>query len=45
MNVALTRAREFLYVVGDPDALEKDSNWGQWLVYESRLRAAEEQKQ
>ena len=31
LNVALTRAKRGLIVVGDPDTLRYDDNWGAWL--------------
>jgi helicase MOV-10 len=33
MNVALTRAKEALVVIGNPEVLEQDANWRQWMAY------------
>lgn len=33
MNVALTRAKEALIVVGDPDVLVEDEHWKEWLSF------------
>ena len=31
LNVALTRAKRGLIVIGDPDTLRCDNNWNAWL--------------
>ncbi|OAG20736.1 P-loop containing nucleoside triphosphate hydrolase protein [Alternaria alternata] len=36
MNVALTRAKEALVVIGNPKVLEQDANWRQWMAYSWR---------
>ena len=33
LNVALTRAKRGLIVIGDPDTLRSDKNWKAWLDY------------
>ena len=33
LNVALTRARRGLIVIGAPDTLRNDETWGAWLEY------------
>jgi len=33
LNVALTRARRGLIVIGDPDTLRNDETWGAWLAH------------
>lgn len=33
MNVALTRAREGLFVIGSPEVLATDENWEAWLAF------------
>ncbi|KAJ4371580.1 hypothetical protein N0V83_004799 [Neocucurbitaria cava] len=33
MNVALTRAKEALFVVGSPDVLGRDEHWRVWLAF------------
>jgi hypothetical protein len=33
MNVALTRAKEALVVIGNPEVLGQDANWRQWMAY------------
>jgi superfamily I DNA and/or RNA helicase len=33
LNVALTRARRGLIVVGDPDTLRSDETWSAWLAH------------
>ena len=33
LNVALTRSKRGLIVVGDPDTLRCDENWSAWLDY------------
>lgn len=37
MNVAITRARHCLYVVGNSNTLEKDKNWTAFINYCKRL--------
>ena len=32
-NVALTRAKRGLIVIGDPDTLRNDETWASWLDY------------
>jgi hypothetical protein len=36
LNVAVTRARRGLVVVGDPDTLRGDRTWRQWLAWAER---------
>ncbi|KAJ4361201.1 hypothetical protein N0V95_002082 [Ascochyta clinopodiicola] len=36
MNVALTRAKEALFVVGNPDVLSADEHWCAWMAFCSR---------
>lgn len=33
MNVALTRAKEALFVIGNPAILRRDEHWKQWLAF------------
>ncbi|CAO2655964.1 Nn.00g047670.m01.CDS01 [Neocucurbitaria sp. VM-36] len=33
MNVALTRAKEALFVIGSPGVLGKDEHWRQWMAF------------
>jgi helicase MOV-10 len=33
MNVALTRAKEALFVIGNPAVLQQDEHWMQWLAF------------
>ena len=33
LNVALTRAKRGLIVIGDPSTLRSDKNWQAWLEY------------
>ena len=33
LNVALTRAKRGLIVIGDPDTLRNDETWASWLDY------------
>ncbi|KAL1801573.1 hypothetical protein ACET3X_001915 [Alternaria dauci] len=33
MNVALTRAKEALFVIGNPEVLKEDANWRRWMAY------------
>jgi helicase MOV-10 len=33
MNVALTRAKEVLFVISNPDVLCQDEHWKQWLAF------------
>ena len=33
MNVALTRAKEALFVIGNPAVLRQDEHWKQWLAF------------
>ncbi|KAH7346026.1 P-loop containing nucleoside triphosphate hydrolase protein [Pyrenochaeta sp. MPI-SDFR-AT-0127] len=36
MNVALTRAKEALFVIGSPKVLAKDEHWRSWMAFCSR---------
>ena len=38
LNVALTRAKRGLIVIGDPDTLRSDKNWKAWLDYISNSK-------
>jgi helicase MOV-10 len=41
MNVALTRAKEALFVIGNPAILMQDEHWRQWLAFCWRNRLVE----
>jgi hypothetical protein len=43
MNVALTRAKEALFVIGCPEILRDDKNWASWMTFCARNGLVEDQ--
>lgn len=43
MNVALTRAKEALFVIGYPEILRDDKNWASWMMFCARNGLVEDQ--
>jgi helicase MOV-10 len=42
MNVALTRAKEGLFVLGNPEILSRDKGWREWMAFCARNGLVEE---